>query len=240
MTTRRTGSALIAAVLGCIVLIGLGLWQLHRMQWKEGLIAELDARLAASPVSLGEAVAHSAEFLKVRTRGRFDHQGEMFLLASEGGRPGWRVVVPLASDEGISVLVDRGFVPDEERDPAKRPGSQPQGRVEVEGYVSRHPSGQGLFTPDNDAAHNNWYWWDVPAMLAFGRIDPASRVAPFILHVLPGGDPAALPKPSAALPGLANNHLQYALTWFGLALVLAAVTFFYVRSEPISDPNIGE
>jgi surfeit locus 1 family protein len=228
---RLAGSALIAAVLGCIFLIGLGVWQLYRLQWKEALIAEMDARLAAPPVSLSVAIDHPAEYLHVAASGKFDHLGEIFVLTSERNGPGWRVVTPLQSDDGVTVLVDRGFVPDEQREPAKRPGSQPEGNVEVSGYVSRHPAGRGPFTPDNDAAANNWYWWDVPAMLAFGKIDPGSRVAPFILHVLPGGHADALPRPSSPTLGLSNNHLQYALTWFGLAIVLAAVAFFYIRGE---------
>ena len=228
---RRTGSALIAATAGCIVLIALGAWQLQRLQWKQGLIFELERHLSAPPVSLSEAIAHPVEFLHVKTSGSFEHAGELFVLTAEDGRPGWRVVTPLISDEGIFVLVDRGFVADEQREPAKRPGSQPQGHVEVDGYVSRHSAGRGLFTPDNDAAGNNWYWWDIPAMLAFGRIDPQSRVAPFLLHVMPGPDSGAVPRPSSPMLGLSNNHLQYALTWFGLAIVLAAVTFFYLRSD---------
>jgi surfeit locus 1 family protein len=220
-----------AATFGLIILIGLGFWQLYRLHWKEGLIADLEARLSAPPVSLSDAVDHPAEFLHVKASGSFEHQGELFMLDSEGGRPGWRVVTPLESDDGIFVLVDRGFVVDEERDPSRRPGSQPQGHVEVSGYVSRHQAARGLFTPDNDAAADNWYWWDVPAMLASGRVDPGSRVAPFILHVLPGDDRDAVPQPSPPAPGLTNNHLQYALTWFGLAIVLAGVTFFYIRGE---------
>jgi surfeit locus 1 family protein len=228
---RRAGSALVAALLGVTVLLGLGAWQLYRLQWKEGLIAEMEARLSAPPVSLDEAIGDPAEFLHVRASGTFEHEGEMFVLDSQGGRPGWRVVTPLKSSRGIFVLVDRGFVPDEQRSPAKRPESQPQGNVEISGYLSRHAGGRGLFTPDNDAAGNNWYWWDVPAMLAFGKIDPSSRVAPFILHVLPGNNAGVLPKPSPPMQGLSNNHLQYALTWFGLAIVLAFVAFFYLRSE---------
>src|SRR5207248_6170047 len=77
---RRTGSAVILAVLGCIVLIGLGVWQLYRLQWKEALIADLNARLAAPPVSLSEAIEHPQEFLHVNASGNFVHQGEMFVL----------------------------------------------------------------------------------------------------------------------------------------------------------------
>jgi surfeit locus 1 family protein len=231
LTRRRTGSASVAALCGIVILVGLGAWQLYRLQWKEALIAEMEARLYAPPVSLEDAIAHPDEFLHVKAAGTFEHAGELFLLDSQGGRPGWRVVTPFKSDDGIFVLVDRGFVPDEQRAPEKRPGSQPQGSVEVSGYLSRHPGGRGLFTPDNNAAANNWYWWDIPAMLGFGKVDPGSRVAPFILHVLPGKDAGVLPRPIPPLPGLSNNHLQYALTWFGLAIVLAAVTFLYVRGE---------
>jgi surfeit locus 1 family protein len=237
---RGAGSAVVAAAIGCVLLVALGVWQLYRLQWKEALVADVNARLSASAVPLGEAITHPMEFLRVKTTGRFQNEREMFLLASEVGSAGWRVVTPFASDEGIMVLVDRGFVPDDERDPTKRPQSDPPGDVAIEGYISRHSSGQGLFTPDNDPARDNWYWWDIPAMLAFAKIDPASRVAPFILHVLPSvGAADALPKPTPPALNLTNNHLQYALTWFALAIVLAAVTFAFVRGERPrpSDPH---
>jgi surfeit locus 1 family protein len=234
LTTRRTGSALLAATFGCAILIGLGVWQLYRLQWKDALIAEIETRLSALPVSLNQAIDAPADFLRVKTSGTFDHRGEMFVLTTAEGKPGWQVVTPLKSEEDAVVLVDRGFVPDELRDPAKRPESQPQGRVDVSGYVGRHGTGPGPFTPDNDAAANNWYWWDIPAMLAFGHIDPGSHVAPFALHALPG-DGDTVPRPQPPLTGLTNNHLQYALTWFGLAIVLAVVAFFFIRGERTTD-----
>jgi surfeit locus 1 family protein len=187
-------------------------------------------QLGAAPVSLDQAIAKPREYLRVSASGTFDYQGEIFLLATARGKAGWQVVTPFRSETGAVVLVDRGFVPEDLRDPEKRKGSQPSGPVEVTGYASRHPLGRGLFTPDNDAAGNNWYWWDIPAMLAFGRIDPGARVAPFILHALPGAKDT-LPRPSPPLIGVNNNHLQYALTWFGLAIVLAVVAFLFIRGE---------
>jgi surfeit locus 1 family protein len=232
--TRSAGGVIAAAMTGCIILVGLGAWQLYRLQVKEALIADVESRLDTPSVSLDQAIAadeagKSVEFLRVEATGVFQNGGELYVLTSEG-EPGWRVVTPLKSETGAVVLVDRGFVPDPLRDPAKRPGSQPDGSVRVSGYASRHPYGQGLFVPDNDAAGNNWYWWDIPAMLAFGKIDAGAKVAPFVLHALPGsGGP--LPRPSPPLLGISNNHLQYALTWFGLAVVLAIVAFVFVRRE---------
>ena len=231
----RLWPILVAAVLGCVCLVALGLWQIDRLHWKEALIAERDARLAAAPVVLGAALSaadagQSIEFLKVTATGRFQHDREFFYLTTHGGSPGFRVVTPLSTADGITVLVDRGFIPETLREPSRRPGSQPAGDVSVDGYAARHQSARGPFTPDNNAADNLWYWWDLPAMLAMADIPAGNRVAPFILHVLPGTSKAP-PQPIPPAETLTNNHLQYALTWFTLAAVLALMAGLFIRQQ---------
>ncbi|WP_119389951.1 SURF1 family protein [Taklimakanibacter lacteus] len=236
----RVWQILLAAILGVAVLVGLGVWQLQRLAWKEALIAERDLRVAAAPVPLDQALKefdadHSVEFLKVETDGIFQHKAEAFMLTTEGGVPGFEVVTPLASADGIVVLVDRGFVPEPLKDPAKRPDSQPPGEVQVNGIVRRHVGGRGPFTPDNDPDGNIWYWWDIPAMLAYADVAPDARVAPFVLHVQPGAGAKTLPAPVTVDSSLTNNHLQYALTWFSLAAVLVVMAGFLIRQTVRKD-----
>lgn len=231
--TGKVWQILIATVLGVTFLVGLGVWQLERLQWKEGLIAERDSRLAAAPVSLDDALKEfdadrSVEFLKVSATGTFQHEAELFLLTTNGGVPGFEVVTPLVSKEGVLVLTDRGFVPESLKDAAKRPDSQPKGEATVTGVVRRHIKSRGPFTPDNDPDANIWYWWDIPAMLAFAHIGPDTRVAPFALHLVPDGS-TGLPRPVASDEGLINNHLQYALTWFSLAALLIVMSGLLIR-----------
>ena len=231
--TGRVWQILIATVLGVALLLGLGVWQLQRLHWKEALIAERDSRLAAPPVSLDQALkdfdsGKSVEFAKVETSGTFQHDAELFYLTTEGGVPGFEVITPLKSQDGIIVLTDRGFVPEPLKDPAKRPDSRPAGEVKVTGLLRRHVGSRGSFAPDNDPEGNIWYWWDVPAMLAAAQVSPDLKVAPFVLHVLPGDD-KALPRPVSVDTTLTNNHLQYALTWFALAVLLIIMSGLLIR-----------
>jgi surfeit locus 1 family protein len=231
--TGKVWQILIATVLGVALLVGLGVWQLQRLQWKEALIAERDSRLAAAPVSLDQALkefesGRSVEFLKVEASGTFQHDAELFYLTTDGGVPGFEVITPLVSQDGIAILTDRGFVPEPLRDPAKRPDSRPAGEVEVTGLLRRHLASRGSFAPENDPERNIWYWWDIPAMLASAQLGPDMRVAPFVLHVLPGTD-KALPRPVSVDTTLTNNHLQYALTWFALAALLIVMSGLLTR-----------
>jgi surfeit locus 1 family protein len=230
----KVWQVLIAAILGTALLVGLGIWQLQRLAWKEALIAERDAKLNSAPVTLDQALKefdadHPVEFLKVEADGTFEHNAEALVLTSAGGVPGFEVVTPLQSKDGIIVLVDRGFVPEPLKNPGKRPQSQPQGEVKVIGILRRHVGGRGPFSPDNDPGANIWYWWDIPAMLAYARIRPDARVAPFVLHVPPGEAGNTLPAPVAVDATLTNNHLQYAITWFALAGLMVVMSGLLIR-----------
>jgi surfeit locus 1 family protein len=211
------------------VLLGLGTWQLQRKQWKEGLIAKIAQRVKAPPIRLaadGQLAATPSgdlEYLHVGIEGRFHHDRERYLYAPAKSGLGWHVYTPLElQPDGRIVWVNRGFVPDERRDPATRRQGHPPGKVEVTGIV-RVPHGRTAFTPDNDVARNLWYWPDVAAMhgSAFGGATPP--VLPFWVDADAAADPAGLPRGGVTRLDLPNRHLEYALTWYGLALTLIGV-----------------
>jgi len=216
------------------LLIGLGVWQLKRLAWKEGLIAEIEARAKGTPITLKEAVALSREgrdpsYYRVQVKGRFDHANERYLYAlSNDGEPGWHVITPFSSVEGDLVLVDRGFVPDNLRDPSSRAAGQLEGDVDVTGLV-RLPETPGPFTPDNDPAANRWFWRDLSGMVY--SIFPTATMdpTPFFLEAEKSDMPGGWPQGGQTRLELPNNHLQYAITWFLLAGAVVVIYLVYVR-----------
>jgi surfeit locus 1 family protein len=217
------------------VLIGLGLWQLQRLQWKEGLIAQIEARVKAEPVSLKEAVAQASaaedvSYLRVRVEGRFDNAKERYLFAVSDGTPGWHVITPLETPDREVVLVDRGFVPDALRDPAARPQGEIGDAVTVTA-LARPPETQGLFVPDNEIEQNRWFWRDFKAMTKSMFGEGTKEVAPFFLEAEKSDVPGGWPRGGETRLDLPNNHLQYAITWFLLALCLVVIYVIYVRSR---------
>ncbi|HKZ54701.1 MAG TPA: SURF1 family protein, partial [Anaerolineales bacterium] len=171
---------------GLALLIGLGVWQLKRLEWKQGLIAQIEARTKGPPITLEDAVALAGQgrdpsYYRVRVDGRFHHAKERYLYAVSDGRVGWHVITPLETEDGDIVLVDRGFVPDELKDPSARALGQVENVVTVTG-IARSPETQTLFTPDNEPKVNRWFWRDLAgmarSMFPAGTID----VAPFFLE----------------------------------------------------------
>ena len=153
---------------GLALLIGLGVWQLKRLAWKEGLIAEIETRAKGEPIALKDAIAVAREgrdpsYYRVRVDGRFDNAKELYLYSVADERVGWHVIAPLTATDGTVVIVDRGFVPDALRDPAKRAQGEIDGPVTVTG-LARTPEIQGAFVPDNEVAANRWFWRDLADM----------------------------------------------------------------------------
>ena len=200
------------------ILIGLGVWQLQRLQWKLGILAAIDRAEASPAIALPE---HPVQFTKVRTEGSF-LAGKQARYGAEvrdtpaGPVLGSRVIEPLQRAGQEPVLVDRGWAPD---------GAvvEPSGPVVVEGYV-RTPDRPGLFSATDDPGKRQFYTLD-PAKI--GAALGLSREAPYTLVAM--GPPGAVPSPATALPRPPNDHLNYALTWFGLALSLLVVFAAYCR-----------
>jgi len=218
----------VAALGAFAVLIALGTWQIERKAWKESLLATIDERLAASPTRLPPAsewprldAAHD-EYRRVAATAEFLNDKEALVYTSgssfraDVSGPGYWVFTPARVAGGI-VMVNRGFVPEGRQDPASRREGQIAGPAEIVG-VMRWPEKPGLFTPDNDAVRNIWFARDAAAIAAAKGIVP---VAPFYVEQEAPAAPGGWPRVGKLQPSLPNNHLGYALTWYGLALVLA-------------------
>jgi surfeit locus 1 family protein len=217
------------------VLIGLGVWQLQRLEWKQGLIAQIEARTKGPPITLEDAVALAGEgrdpsYYRVRVDGRFHHAKERYLYAVSDGRVGWHVITPLETEDGDVVLVDRGFVPDELKDLSARALGQVEKVVTVTGIV-RTPETQAVFTPDNEPKVNRWFWRDLAGMARSMFPAGTTEVAPFFLEADKSEVPGGWPEGGQTRLEIPNNHLQYAITWFLLAAGLLIVYGLYVRSH---------
>ena len=230
---RRGGilEATVFAIVGVAILVGFGLWQLDRKVWKENLIATLTTRLDRAPENLTpraswpRLVPEGAEYTRVTFPAEF-LEGQEALVYTAGSPlrpdvkgPGYWVFAPAQLAGGSIVLVNRGFVPLERKDAATRAGGAPRGTVEIVG-VLRWPETRGLFTPADDVKGNVWYLRDPKAMAEAKKWVSA---APFYIDQEAPVPPGGLPLPGKLAIALPANHLQYAITWFGLALALAGV-----------------
>lgn len=231
LRSRRDLAFLAFSLVAFGLLVWLGIWQVQRLQWKEDLIARMSDQVSSAPLSVAEIEARQAagedvEFMRATASGRFVHDHELFVFTTVEGEMGWKVVTPLEMGGGRAVLVDRGFIPYDLKDPASRAEGRPDGTVSVTGAVRPRASAQAPFAPDNDIDANVWHWWALPAMAEAAGLE---RASPFILQAEPRpGDPAwpraSTPDP-AAIP---NRHLGYAVTWFGLAAILVLVNGLYL------------
>ena len=213
-----------------IMLIGLGAWQMDRLYWKEALIEQLQERSTAEPIALPRSINNlkAYEFRRVSVMGEFLHKHEFYLFnRSLKGKPGLNVITPLKrADGGGHVLVNRGWVPFEKRDPKTRPKGQIEGSVIIEGII-RIARGPGIFTPENEPLNNTWFFVDTSSMSAAAKIPPVQGY--YLL---------AANKPSGGVPvghqwriDLPNDHLHYAITWFALAFGLLVVYILFHRQQ---------
>jgi|HigsolmetaGSP11D_1036233.scaffolds.fasta_scaffold08751_3 surfeit locus 1 family protein len=217
------------------VLLGLGTWQLDRLEWKTALLDMIRERTQAPPVTMPARFDDPAawNYRPVRVEGRFLHDRELFLTGRvHDGQAGYHVVTPLlrtdAAAPGQEILVNRGWIPADRRPPETRPESRPEGVVAVDGLL-RIPPERGWMQPDNDPGANLWYWTDLPAMAVAAGLRSAP---PLILEAGPGA-PGALPVGGQTRIDIPNNHLEYALTWFGFAATLLVIyVIYHLRPAP--------
>lgn len=222
-------AVVVSTLVALAILISLGNWQMRRLAWKEGLIATIDARIHAEPVPLAEALdrlraGEDIEYLRVSVEGTFVPDTEQHVLSTWDGASGWVVYQPLRLDDGRVLFVNRGFVPYDRKDQATRPDSRPQGGQRIEG-LARLPldAKPSFLVPENDPSKNEYYWKDLSAMTAAAGLQ-GDDVLPLFVDAGPGPDRTRLPVGGVTLVDLPNSHLQYAVTWYGLALALAAVS----------------
>ena len=217
------------------LLVGLGTWQLQRLAWKQDIIATMDARTAGAPVPLDQALvlpAAEREWLPVMAAGRFLHDRQVALYRiSVDGKPGYWILVPLRLGDGRTVLVNRGWVPDSQVDAADRQGSEPGGIVWVTGIL-RGPETPGTFTNPNDPEAGAWFWIELPALSQAVGVD----LLPGVIHADPGPE-GTWPQGGQAEFRPRNDHLQYALTWYGLAAVALVIYVLLLRRRPDREPK---
>lgn len=214
------------------VLIGLSLWQVERLEWKQGLLEKIGERIGAEAVPLPASAdwaaydAREEEYTRVVAEGRFLPVEFHYFTQGDRGTPGYAVISPLELAEGALVLVDRGFVPVALKEAASR-GGIPEGDQRFTGVI-RAPSVRGMFDGADDPEKNVWMVRD-PAIMGAGLGD--APIAPFIVEAEEATFPGEWPKAGRTRIDIPNNHLDYALTWGGLALVLIVIYVLYHRAN---------
>ena len=204
------------------MLIALGTWQVERLHWKTALLAQIDAAEAAPGVPLPPA---PAPFQKVHVAGRLlgdlrATYGAEVHDSTAGPVLGTQLIVPLERAGAEPVLVDLGWIPSDQRQSPKIP----TGTASVDGYV-RPAEHAGFFSATDNPAGREFYTLDPQAI---GASLGLHSVAPFTLIAMGPPPPAGYPEPAKHLPRPPNSHLQYAVTWYGLAITLVVVFVVYV------------
>ena len=213
-----------------VLSLSLGIWQMERREWKLDILDRLTANQAAAPLTLdellrGDPLRH--EYGRVKVVGTFLHDKEFHLAArSLKNKVGLQVVTPLKTDDGRIVLFDRGWIPSEKKEPAQRAEGQVAGRVELTGIVRRSQI-KGRFVPDNAPDKNVWFQVDVPLMRQLAGASPDPRLDTFFLEADAAPNPGGVPIGGQTRLDIPNDHLQYAITWFLIALALAGVYLAY-------------
>lgn len=213
-----------------LVLVGLGTWQLGRLQWKNNLIDSFEARVAAPPVAVpaGEVAIDPLEFRQLDLTGRFLHDKEIFLTGrTYEGNAGFHVVTPFELADGRVILINRGWVSEGYKDPAKRVFSRVDGPTTIAGIL-RKPGQKGYFVPENEPAKGFWFTLvptEINAHLGLG----AAAINSFYADAIRTSAVVTLPIAAKTELNLRNAHLSYALTWYGIALALIGVYVAFHR-----------
>jgi surfeit locus 1 family protein len=230
-STRRLAAWSAALALVFAVFVTLGVWQVQRLDWKEGLIARVDQHRHAKPTpapgpdTWHQLTREADEYRRVTVQGRFDHARSTLVAATTELGAGYWLLTPLQAAEGRWLFVNRGFVPPDQRERVLGAAAAPVGDQSITGLL-RFTEPVGAFLRDNDAAAGRWYSRDVAALAA--RHGLGSSVAPyFIDQSAPHPATSAWPRAGLTMVHFSNNHRIYAATWFALA-VMAACAFGYL------------
>lgn len=204
---------------GCAILLSLGTWQLKRLSWKQTVLAEIESSIAATPVELPAQIDPTQDkFRAVAVTGEMA-EGEIHVWTTlKGQGAGYRVIAPFETQSHGRILVDRGFVAEADKDRAR-----PLGAMTVTGNL-HWPDEVSGFTPEPDRAGNIWYARDIAAL----SVALETRPVLVVLRQSPPGSEAITPMPITTA-GIPNDHLQYAITWYSLALIWGGMTAYFLR-----------
>ncbi len=216
-------------VLGLGILLKLGFWQLDRLAWKEELLAQIETNMTGTITSLDPGSSDpTLEYSRYCAEGEFLHDRELYVFASnQDGEGGIHIYTPLKLTEGGYLIVNRGWVPNALRYPAARPGGQVEGVQTICGYL-RLDRKKSRFTPENNPAENRWFTPEILLMSVAAGVEARHG---FFLEANGEGNPGGYPIGGQTFINIPNNHLGYAVTWFGLALALLGVFGVFVYSQ---------
>lgn len=212
---------LIFGLTGAGILIALGVWQMQRLDWKQGVLAEITARIVAEPVNVPGAFDPVADkYQPVKAEGTLEGEFIRVLVSQKRIGAGYRIISPIVLPDGRKILVDRGIAPVDAAIPAP-----PADQVSIIGNL-HWPDEVDGFTPDPDLAGNIWFARDVPAMATSLGTEPAMIVVRDVTF----DDAPIVPAP-VDTAGIPNDHLQYAITWFSLAVIWLGMTAYFLRRQ---------
>lgn len=213
---RRFLFLLLIGLAGAAVLVALGNWQIRRLAWKQAVLAEISARIDEAPVPLpANPDPERDRYLAVEVQGTMEPGEIDVLVSTKALGAGYRVIAPFVTDTGRRILIDRGFIPATDKGAPRGVGP-----MSVTGNL-HWPQEIDSFTPEPDLAANIWFARDVPTLAKELRTEPVLLVA------RSENDPAITPLP-VSTEGIPNDHLQYAVTWYGLALIWAVMTLYFL------------
>ena len=211
---------------GLAILLYLGTWQLQRLGWKQDLLAGIEARISDDPVALPATPdSETDRYLPVRVTGQFGEPRVVRMLASRRTTGAvYRVILPFETEAAGAIMVDVGWVPTDSAWPPRpiTQGDLPAGLLELVGNLDWPREADG-FTPEPDPAQGLWYARDVPSMAE--HLD--TRPVLLVLREMPQTDLQTTPWP-VDTAGIPNDHLQYAITWFSLAVVWVGMTALFI------------
>jgi surfeit locus 1 family protein len=228
----------LATLMALICLLALGTWQVQRLEWKENLIASIEARMNSAPLSLADVEEQFKEtgdvdYVPVSLSGRLMPRNDKFLLSTHQGQSGWNVYAPFELPDQRIVMLNRGFVPYDYREKELGAAQTDNASLQITG-LARNPLAikPSSITPENDPGKNIWYWKDLKAMASNAGVAEDSLL-PFFVDDWTERAAGTLPTTRTTIVSLPNNHLQYAITWYGLAAALAGVwAFMTFRRSP--------
>lgn len=218
-----TGAALFTLFM-FTVMVGLGTWQLKRLEWKTALLSQIEQQMQKPPVPMPEKIDKPSEweYRRVTLAGRFLYDHEFLVKPRTlDGVSGYHMLVPFQRASGGIVMINRGWISDALMAAAVRP----KGMQRIEGIVQQpHPS---YFTPPNNPEKNDWYWADVNAMAAAAKLKPP---APVVVTIA-GKQTGVYPVGGKVQVSVRNDHMQYAIFWYMMAVILQIIFFmrYWVR-----------
>ena len=232
------------------VLIALGNWQVARLAWKEQLIADVNSRVATAaikapgPAQWATISRDTHVYTPVTLTGTYDHQSEVHvwfaLNKPKGGPvggPGYLILSRFTTSQGWDVIVNRGFVPDAMKEAPSRPDTLVAGSQTITGLM-RFDEPKNWNSPKADKVKNVWIVRQISEMVAYLKLDPV-KTAPYWIDLTKGQGINGLPQGGETRITFTNTHLQYAMTWYGLAIVLVLV-FAVWLVKALRSPEIDE